>query len=268
MKLIIMAALALNIAATPTVDPVRLQRALPNYPAMLAGQKQLGDLSTPDRLDVLDLERWLRSPGGIVPSETKQQWKERLGSKSPTRARRSAARPQRLATPIHHDRGQPPFQTIWKAQPITVSFDPKSCHWRVGLRQAKQTFDEPRSMLCCARTAEGEMDKKRPHGQYRTEPSGGSTPMAYVWVAARVTSLKRPTVRRAMCLLSKRFPQKMSMMPRGPERDRRPGMRAMPCPRKSPFEERSLYAQHFTLRDDCHSSNGRTRHRPVSSAAL
>lgn len=25
------------------------------------------------------------------------------------------------------------------------------------------------------------MDKKRPHGQYRTEPSGGSTPMAYVW---------------------------------------------------------------------------------------
>ena len=85
MKLIIMAALALNFfAATPAFDPVRLQRALANYRALLAGQKQLGDLNTPDRLDLLDLERWLGSQGGIVPSETKQQCKERLGSKSPT----------------------------------------------------------------------------------------------------------------------------------------------------------------------------------------
>jgi len=84
MKLIIIAALALHFASTPAFDPVRLQRALANYRAMLAGQKQLGDLNTPDRLDLLELERWLGSPGGIVPSETKQQCKERLGSKSPT----------------------------------------------------------------------------------------------------------------------------------------------------------------------------------------
>lgn len=181
MKLIIMAALALNIAATPAVDPVRLQRALANYRAMLAGQKQLGDLSTPDRLDVLDLERWLRSPGGIVPSETKQQCKERLGSKSPTQLEEALLDLKCSQTPIHHDRGTAALPDDLEGAAQYRIFRPKSCHWRVGLRQAKQTFDEPRSMLCCARTAEGEMDKKRPHGQYRTEPSGGSTPMAYVW---------------------------------------------------------------------------------------
>ena len=85
MKLIIMAALALTFfGTTPAFDPVRLQRALANYREMLAGQKQIGDLSTPDRLDLLELERWLGSANGIVPSETKQQCMERLGSKSPT----------------------------------------------------------------------------------------------------------------------------------------------------------------------------------------
>jgi hypothetical protein len=85
MKLIIMAALALNFfAATPSFDALRFQRALANYRAMLAGQRELGELSTPDRVDVLELERWLGSRGGIVPSETKEQCKERLGSKSPT----------------------------------------------------------------------------------------------------------------------------------------------------------------------------------------
>lgn len=84
MKLIIMAALALNFFAAPSVDTVRLQRAVANYRAMLAGQKQLSDLSSLDQLDLLELERWLGSPGGIVPSETKQQCKERLRPKAPT----------------------------------------------------------------------------------------------------------------------------------------------------------------------------------------
>ncbi|HEY7006249.1 MAG TPA: hypothetical protein VH392_07155 [Sphingomicrobium sp.] len=84
MKLIIMAALALNSFASPSLDTMRLQRALANYRAMLAGQKQLGDLSGLDRLDLLELERWLGSPGGIVPSETKEQCKERLRSNAPT----------------------------------------------------------------------------------------------------------------------------------------------------------------------------------------
>jgi hypothetical protein len=85
MKLVIMAALALNfLPAAPSVDSGDIERALRNYRAMLAGQRQLGDLTAPERLEILELERWLGSHNGIAPSETKEQCKERLRLQSTT----------------------------------------------------------------------------------------------------------------------------------------------------------------------------------------
>jgi hypothetical protein len=65
MKLLLTAALALNLVGVnlPLSGP-ELDRALRNYRAMLAGQKQLADLTLTDRRDVIELDRWLRSPEG------------------------------------------------------------------------------------------------------------------------------------------------------------------------------------------------------------
>jgi hypothetical protein len=85
MKLLLVAALALNIASgAPPLRGTDLDRALRNYKAMLAGQKQLVDLPPRERRDVIELDRWLRSRDGIVPSETKEQCEERLASPSPS----------------------------------------------------------------------------------------------------------------------------------------------------------------------------------------
>jgi len=85
MKLLLTAALALNLVSVgPPFSGSELDRALRNYRALLAGQKQLTDFSLRDRRDVIELDQWLRSHEGIVPSETKEQCKERLASTSPS----------------------------------------------------------------------------------------------------------------------------------------------------------------------------------------
>ena len=86
MKLMIAAALAWSAtAAGPPLSGVDAQIALRNYEALLAGQVQLGNLSPKQRLDVIELDRWLRSQDGPAGPETKQQCKERLASRTPTR---------------------------------------------------------------------------------------------------------------------------------------------------------------------------------------
>jgi hypothetical protein len=86
MKLsVIAAALALNIVTGGTpLTGSELHRAIRNYKAILAGQKQLVDLPLPERRDVIELDQWVRSQRAIVPPETKAQCKARLGSESPS----------------------------------------------------------------------------------------------------------------------------------------------------------------------------------------
>jgi hypothetical protein len=86
MKLLIAAALAWSAtASTPTLRGVDVDTALRNYRALLAGQRQLADLPPKQRYDVIELDRWLRSQDGPSGPETKQQCKERLASRTPTR---------------------------------------------------------------------------------------------------------------------------------------------------------------------------------------
>ncbi len=85
MKLLIAVALAWSSAAGgPTLRGVDVDTALRNYEAVLAGQKQLTDLTPKQRFDVIELDRWLRSQQGMPGPETKQQCKERLASETPT----------------------------------------------------------------------------------------------------------------------------------------------------------------------------------------
>jgi hypothetical protein len=85
MPLIITAALALSaLSASPRLTGAGLDRAVHNYEAMLAGQRQLGDLTPQERLEVIELDRWLRAHDGKLPVETKQECEKRLGSATPT----------------------------------------------------------------------------------------------------------------------------------------------------------------------------------------
>ena len=71
----------MSSAATAQAD---LNRTLYNYQQMLAGQKQLHELSPAERAAILELDRWLRDHQGIGPSETKEECKDRLQSAAPT----------------------------------------------------------------------------------------------------------------------------------------------------------------------------------------
>ena len=85
MNPIMTAALAFGAAAaSPTPTGAGLSRAVHNYAAMLAGQRQLSDLSPRERLDVIELDRWLRSHDGKLPGQTKEQCRKELGSVTPT----------------------------------------------------------------------------------------------------------------------------------------------------------------------------------------
>lgn len=72
------------LMSAPAVAQADLGRTLYNYQQMLAGRKQLHDLSPAERAALLELDRWLRHEG-IGPSETKEQCKERLRSGAPTK---------------------------------------------------------------------------------------------------------------------------------------------------------------------------------------
>ena len=80
--MMIFAVQALDASAAPTGP--RLDGALQNYRAVVAGQRQLSDLTPRERADLMELDRWLHSRDAIRPSETEDQCTERLSSKSPT----------------------------------------------------------------------------------------------------------------------------------------------------------------------------------------
>ena len=85
MKLVMTAALALNIlAAGPPLVGSDLDRAVLNYRAILAGQRQLVDLTIPERTNVIKLDQWIRSQQALVSSETKEQCEARLSTQSPS----------------------------------------------------------------------------------------------------------------------------------------------------------------------------------------
>lgn len=85
MKLMVMAALAANVAAGPALNGPQMDRALRNYEAMLAGTEQFAQLSAPERAEIIELDRWLHSPERAGRPDTRQQCKERLQSETPSR---------------------------------------------------------------------------------------------------------------------------------------------------------------------------------------
>jgi hypothetical protein len=83
MSLIAIAALAM-FAAAPAPDTPQADRAVRNYETVLTGQKQLGDLTPPERLELIQLEEWIRLHDNVPPPETKEQCKDRLASDTPS----------------------------------------------------------------------------------------------------------------------------------------------------------------------------------------
>jgi hypothetical protein len=85
MNSLMIAALSLSEAAAgPPAGPT-LERGLITYRSVAAGQTQLPDLTPQERLNLLELQRWLGARPGIEPSETKAQCMDRLSSQTPTR---------------------------------------------------------------------------------------------------------------------------------------------------------------------------------------
>jgi len=85
MNVFLTSVLALGIvAARPPLTGSEWQTAVRNYKALLAGQKQLFELSPVERQNVIELDKWLRSTPGIATSETKERCRERLASRSPS----------------------------------------------------------------------------------------------------------------------------------------------------------------------------------------
>ena len=72
------------LAASPALPNPALGRAIVVYRQVLAGQRQVSDLTPQDRLALAALQRELRSEEGMTGAETREQCFERLGSKSPT----------------------------------------------------------------------------------------------------------------------------------------------------------------------------------------
>ena len=72
------------LSASPAVPDAAAHQTNDNHGQTLSGQRQLSDLTPQERLELLALQRQLRSEEGIGPSETRQQCKDRLASKAPT----------------------------------------------------------------------------------------------------------------------------------------------------------------------------------------
>ena len=86
MSLWTIAALAMHaVTASPVSTGSAGDQALSSSQALAAGQLQLGNLNQQERLDLLALDRWLRSQEGIRPSETRQKCIDRLISNTPTK---------------------------------------------------------------------------------------------------------------------------------------------------------------------------------------
>jgi len=84
MNALIAAALALStLSAGPALTAPEIDRALRNYQSLLVGQKQFPDLTVPERLELLELDRWLHSRDG-TDGETKQECENRLSSATPS----------------------------------------------------------------------------------------------------------------------------------------------------------------------------------------
>ena len=82
---LITAALAFaGLSMDPALSGGAIDRAVRNYQAMTAGQKQLGDLTPQEQSDLVELVRWLREHPEAPRPETKQQCEKRLGSVTPT----------------------------------------------------------------------------------------------------------------------------------------------------------------------------------------
>jgi hypothetical protein len=73
------------LTATPAPPQPATERAISNYGLVLAGRRQLSELSLQVRLELIEHGRQLRSHQGGGPSETRQECKDRLTSNTPSR---------------------------------------------------------------------------------------------------------------------------------------------------------------------------------------
>ena len=72
------------LIATPAPPQPATERAISNYGLVLAGRRQLSELSLQERLELIELDRQLRAPQRALPSETRQECKDRLTSDTPS----------------------------------------------------------------------------------------------------------------------------------------------------------------------------------------
>jgi hypothetical protein len=72
------------LIATPRQPELAVEQAISNYGLVLAGKRQLGDLTQQERLELIQLDRQLRSHHEASPSETRQECKDRLTSDTPS----------------------------------------------------------------------------------------------------------------------------------------------------------------------------------------
>ena len=84
MQLVIIAVLALQVLASgPMLSGTARQHGVGDDPSMPSGQRQLSDLNQRERLELLELQRELNAKK-TGPSETQEQCKDNLSSRSPT----------------------------------------------------------------------------------------------------------------------------------------------------------------------------------------
>jgi len=84
MQLVIVAVLALQVLASgPMLSGTARQQGVGDDPSMPSGQRQLSDLNQRERLELLELQRELNAKK-TGPSETQEQCKDNLSSRSPT----------------------------------------------------------------------------------------------------------------------------------------------------------------------------------------
>ena len=84
MQLVIVAVLALQVLASgPMLSGTARQHGVGDDTSMPSGQRQLSDLNQRERLELLELQRELNAKK-TGPSETQEQCKDILSSRSPT----------------------------------------------------------------------------------------------------------------------------------------------------------------------------------------
>ena len=85
MQLVIIAVFALQVLASgPMLSGTARQQGVGDDPSMPSGQRQLSDLNQRERLEMLELQRELNAKKTGGPSETQEQCKDSLSSRSPT----------------------------------------------------------------------------------------------------------------------------------------------------------------------------------------